>query len=268
MKNKKKIGPPPITTNLTKLADESVPFVKVTKDGNYIPKAKKKGATHKVEETANSVLIEPLAKWPKHKNPEKAYGAPRIPDEINHAAETAKITTASWHPPIPEGTTWLEYRSGNTIVCEEIRFLHEYENRRGTLRFGKLRYGDTFVSLMPEDQQDDARRIAENVTKFQRPKLPKAAPSPAQGEKRAPTPAKPRANDVPGQRQNGVAKPGAGSKTGQVWEIADATLVKVNIHGGELQKQTLAACEKAGISKGTAATQFSAWRRFYGHPKN
>ncbi len=60
---------------------------------------------------------------------------------------TNEVRFASWHPPIPEGATWLEYTYGESTICERIEYLADYMNRRGKLRFGKLRYEQDFVPL-------------------------------------------------------------------------------------------------------------------------
>ena len=62
--------------------------------------------------------------------------------------------------------------------------------------------------------------------------------------------------------KNGVKRPGEGTKTGKVWEIADKLREK---HGKELKRaDVLAEGQKKGLSIGTLATQFQNWRIFNG----
>lgn len=62
--------------------------------------------------------------------------------------------------------------------------------------------------------------------------------------------------------QNGIRRPKPGTKTGQVWDLADG--LSKDTGAPAARKAILEAGEKAGINKDTVMTQFSAWRKFYG----
>lgn len=74
--------------------------------------------------------------------------------------------------------------------------------------------------------------------------------------------AKPKAPKAPKVEQNGVVRPKDGSKTGEVWAIADK--LKGRKKDCPLRADVLAEAEKAGINPATAATQFGRWRTFNG----
>jgi len=63
-------------------------------------------------------------------------------------------------------------------------------------------------------------------------------------------------------KQNGVSRPKTGTKTGRVWEIADAQ----SNEAGEAAKRkpVLDAAIAEGINAATAATQYGRWRKFNG----
>lgn len=239
MKKKKPV--PPKTDNLTKLADEGVAFAKRDKKtGEFQPVKTKKQATHKIEETPNSVVAAPVKKWPKPpKAPDAAYGPPRISDEVATSSEPIQRLTV---PVMPNGSTHLEYATSTTAIVAPVNMLSDFMHFRGTIRFGRLRYGDTFVSMMPGEEGQKGSGEKEVVIK-EAPKPPKA-PAPAQSSPSAP--AKPASSGK-------IARPAAGSKTGRIWELADLHKEKGAV---------LAAAGKEGINSGTANTQFSAWRRF------
>jgi hypothetical protein len=53
-------------------------------------------------------------------------------------------------------------------------------------------------------------------------------------------------------------RPGAGTKTGRVWEIAD----RIRIETGTVDREVVVrACMLEGININTASTQFSHWRK-------
>jgi hypothetical protein len=133
------------TTSLQTLAEANVKHIKVTKAGEYIPRKSKKGASHLVTETKNSIIAEPRKKWPKHK-PGKAYGPPRV------STEQPKVPTIPGLPDIPPDTTHLEYSNSKVAVVAPIEMLEDYQHfRGGKIRFGKLRYDEDFISLMPDE---------------------------------------------------------------------------------------------------------------------
>lgn len=85
------------------------------------------------------------------------------------------------------------------------------------------------------------------------------APAPAaEAETKAP---KPR-NEV----QNDVSKPAAGTKTGRVWEIADA--ISAAAKRPALREEVMRQALDEGINKGTVATQYGRWTQFYGVTKD
>ncbi len=63
-------------------------------------------------------------------------------------------------------------------------------------------------------------------------------------------------------RQNGVTRPNEGTKTGQVWDIADRLSAELEEPAG--RAAVLAEADKAEINPDTAATQFGRWRKYYG----
>ena len=82
---------------------------------------------------------------------------------------------------------------------------------------------------------------------------PAAAPAPA-------APAKPKL-----EQRNGVSRPAAGSKTAQVWDIADK--ISAEAKRPALREEVMSAGEKAGLNRGTIATQYARWTEFFGVTK-
>ena len=82
---------------------------------------------------------------------------------------------------------------------------------------------------------------------------PAAAPAPA-------APAKPKL-----EQRNGVSRPAAGSKTAQVWDIADK--ISAENKRPALREEVMAAGEQAGLNRGTIATQYARWTEFFGVTK-
>lgn len=62
--------------------------------------------------------------------------------------------------------------------------------------------------------------------------------------------------------QNGVTRPKAGTKTGRVWEIADAQ--SANLGAPAPRKGVLEECTAEDINPATAATQYGCWRKYHG----
>lgn len=62
--------------------------------------------------------------------------------------------------------------------------------------------------------------------------------------------------------QNGVTRPGEGTATGRIWEIADELSAQAN----EPAKRgdVLKVAEEEGLNAATAATQYGRWRKFHG----
>lgn len=82
-----------------------------------------------------------------------------------------------------------------------------------------------------------------------------AAPAPAETK-----PAKPKL-----ESRNGVSRPAAGSKTAQVWDIADK--ISAEAKRPALREEVMSAGEKAGLNRGTIATQYARWTEFFGVTK-
>lgn len=62
--------------------------------------------------------------------------------------------------------------------------------------------------------------------------------------------------------QNGVTRPSAQTKTGQVWSIADKKSAELKAPAG--RKFVIDTAVKAGINPSTAATQYGRWRKYNG----
>ncbi len=62
--------------------------------------------------------------------------------------------------------------------------------------------------------------------------------------------------------KNGVTRPGAGTKTGRVWDIADKISAKTNEPA--MRKPVLDEAVKQEINESTAATQYGKWRKYHG----
>jgi hypothetical protein len=85
----------------------------------------------------------------------------------------------------------------------------------------------------------------------------KVKPAKVKGEPKEPK--APREPSAPGER------PKSTTTTGKVWDIADKVLGKtklpVSVDGWKsLRTAIMAACDKEGINKATAATQYSKWK--------
>ena len=63
-------------------------------------------------------------------------------------------------------------------------------------------------------------------------------------------------------KQNGITRPKPGTKTGRVWEIADALSAQANAPAP--RKNVIAQGVAEGINPATLATQYGRWRRFHG----
>ena len=85
-----------------------------------------------------------------------------------------------------------------------------------------------------------------------------AAAAPA-AKSKAKKEAKPKIDKV---IQNGVTRPGSGTSTGKVWDIADDLSRK---SGGPAKRaDVMKVAEEAGINAATVATQYGKWRKFHG----
>ncbi len=60
---------------------------------------------------------------------------------------------------------------------------------------------------------------------------------------------------------NGVTRPKDGTKTGNVWAIADKLSTK---EGPAARKDVMQAGEAEGLNTATIATQYGRWRKFHG----
>lgn len=96
--------------------------------------------------------------------------------------------------------------------------------------------------------------------KPQKEEAPKADPKAAASKEKAEAPKK---AVVPKQpSQNGVTRPKDGTKTGDVWKIADT--ISENVNRPATRKEVLAECVGKGINTATGATQYGRWRKFHG----
>jgi hypothetical protein len=254
-------------------------LVKITEGGDAIPKKNRKAATHIVMETPEGgAIAEPLKSWPKP--PAQLSVAQSVLPQADEPSEHDVFGAV-----LPPEATYLMWITASGQIMWPIRFLEEYRHRKGgQLKVGKLRYGEDFVVLSPLGEKGNVIRWKDGVTCFAEGNSPdelkKAEKAAAALEarrndpqtkaileagraKRAATriPAGPRPDDIPGVRQNGVAKPKDGSKTGAVWAMADELAAK---HGRTPTKDELVAADKGATNSGTLMTQFSAWRRFNG----
>lgn len=64
---------------------------------------------------------------------------------------------------------------------------------------------------------------------------------------------------------NGVVRPSEGTKTGRVWEIADA--ISQTNQAPAARGEVLKQCEGEGINQATGATQYGRWCKFNDVPK-
>lgn len=78
----------------------------------------------------------------------------------------------------------------------------------------------------------------------------------------AAAPKKEKAVKAPKIEQNGISRPGAGTATGKVWEIADSISQATGKPAS--RKSVLEDAQAAGINPATAATQYGRWRKFHG----
>lgn len=65
--------------------------------------------------------------------------------------------------------------------------------------------------------------------------------------------------------QNGVTRPAPGTKTAQVWDIADK--ISAEKQRPALREEVKTAGEAAGLNAGTIATQYARWTDFNGVTK-
>lgn len=62
--------------------------------------------------------------------------------------------------------------------------------------------------------------------------------------------------------RNGVVRPKAGTKTGQVWEIADS--ISAELGEPAPRRDVMEAGVAAGVNGSTVATQYGRWRKYHG----
>lgn len=67
------------------------------------------------------------------------------------------------------------------------------------------------------------------------------------------------------ESRNGVSRPAAGSKTAEVWAIADR--ISAEKKRPALREEVMAAGEAAKLNRGTIATQYARWTEFFGVTK-
>lgn len=109
---------------------------------------------------------------------------------------------------------------------------------------------------MSEEIQLNTEIPADSVPATGKPKKSKKAAASAPVAPVAPVVDKVR------DHQNGVTRPAAGTKTGRVWEIADA---ESNKAGAPVARSVVMAIGRAeGLNDATIATQYGHWRRYNG----
>lgn len=88
------------------------------------------------------------------------------------------------------------------------------------------------------------------------------APEVAEAAEPTKAKAKPKKEPVPKDTVNGVTRPKSGTKTGRVWEIADAQ----SKQKGEPapRKAVIDEAMTDDINAATAATQYGRWRKYHG----
>lgn len=67
------------------------------------------------------------------------------------------------------------------------------------------------------------------------------------------------------ESRNGVSRPAAGSKTAEVWAIADR--ISAEKKRPALREEVMEAGEAAKLNRGTIATQYARWTEFFGVTK-
>lgn len=87
--------------------------------------------------------------------------------------------------------------------------------------------------------------------------------APAEGAPAAAAPAAPAKPKL--ESRNGVSRPAAGSKTAEVWAIADR--ISTEKKRPALREEVMAAGEAAKLNRGTIATQYARWTEFFGVTK-
>lgn len=272
----KKPKPPALkSSNLHELELAGAKFVKPTKDGAYEVRKDKKTGTHKIEITPTSTLAVPVKRWPK---PPKNF---KLPDPIGaQPEEPARPDDHSWHPAIPAGATWVQYIAGSVALMLPIAALDTLRGFRGQIRFGKLRYDEDFVCMMPGEEgnvtswKDGRTAFAEGNDPATLKQKEKAAAERAerlanppahvkeafakQAERRKAV-AGPQPGDAPGIQQNGVKKPKEGSTVASIWAACDELAAKL----ARQPVKAEVAAKLPALNPGTVGTQFSAWRRFH-----
>lgn len=62
--------------------------------------------------------------------------------------------------------------------------------------------------------------------------------------------------------KNNVARPGAGTATGKVWEICDTLYARATDENPITRASVIKAAEAEGVNVSTAATQYGRWRTY------
>ena len=93
---------------------------------------------------------------------------------------------------------------------------------------------------------------------------PEAAPAAAQVVVKVKKPKAPKEPKVkpPVDKRNGIVRPGAGTKTGRVWEICDQ--IARDTQAPAKRADVINAAIKEGLGAGTASTQFGRWCLYWG----
>lgn len=274
------------TASIKKLAKAKVKFARLnTKTGTYTPVENRKDGTHKIRESAgDSAVAEPIKRGRKSfVNPEtQAIVRRPKPPKFGVRQEVPRIAPdepRESRPDIPTGATHLAYHAvgGRTIIFAPIAHLDELASMRGTIKFGKLRANEDFVSLMPGEEgdvtswKDGVTRMATGnepgsgnagkqtaaPTAPRAPKPPKIAGASSTAVAGESLPAAPKRNV---NAIAGVNRPAKGSKTGEVWDACDALKTELK----RVPTKDEVCAKLPAHNPGTVGTQRSAWVRFHG----
>lgn len=209
----KRSGPPPIVAAWGKTAGEFPAVVAAEKAHLQVKhRPPMPGATHIIfrsipdKDGAVSTVVVPIGRYGDFSSARGtvSYGKLIGPEEFRYAPGEAP---ALWHPPVPVGSTHFEFILGDgTVMQQPLKFIGEYEFRKGKLRFGTLHGRDQFTSLMPPGGDDYV------------PHNPKPAGGPPPIKRSGPPPIA----GVPAARKTRV--PSAGGKREGVCGFIDNTI--------------------------------------------
>jgi len=150
--------------------------------------------------------------------------------------------------------TGLNNRDYSCYTSYELRLLYKDmsgETIPDTIEYPKLIKG---VVHLLQTADTDRTSIEELVKRLGRPLDKEHLPPPIENE--APTKKAPGGSIIPN-------RPKEGTTTAKVWQIADTIYrdFDIDLNNPDLRNRVISDCEKLGINKSTAATQFSKWKR-------